>query len=565
MVKIDRTEIQEIIREEMKKLSLPERSESKQLILWALMYIYEIDKSLAETLICDGTQDKGIDAIFVDDHEMRILIFQGKYKKENDKVFGDSDLQRLAGAIAFFENEENVQNLLNSDANTEIKSLVKEFGILDKVSDYSIEMHFISNASPTREANDYKANFDNLYFCDLNLMVERYKYIKKEPLVSGKKIFTDIEFSNSILEDINNNKGIRSLFVVLPASQLIKLDGLGDLTLFNKNVRLSLGNTRVNRSIRKTIKNTDENIYFPIFHNGISIVCKNMILDEENLTLTIENYSVVNGAQSILSFKAEEKNLSPNIRTLVKFSTVGDDSTLTELISTYNNNQNAISLRDLRSNDSVQLRLKREFEELNAKYNLDYSYVSKTGETSTINIIDNGLAAQLIMSGYKFKPYLTHLKTSLFDQRYSEIFNRNIKASDILKYYDIYTAVNQSGNVIENEGVSKYGLAKFAVVSILCKYIKNSTPLMNLWIDIDQYIQAREKWESLYKYFIKIIGKLIKKELVEKEKVEGFTYKNYFKNENDIDELINGVITDVDVHLDIANMDSTKLISQYFV
>ena len=55
------------------------------------------------------------------------------------------------------------------------------------------------------------------------------------------------------------------------------------------------------------------------------------------------------------------------------------------------------------------------------------------------------------------------------------------------------------------------------------------------------------------------------KELVEKEKVEGFTYKNYFKNENDIDELINGVITDVDVHLDIANMDSTKLISQYFV
>ena len=169
------------------------------------------------------------------------------------------------------------------------------------------------------------------------------------------------------------------------------------------------------------------------------------------------------------------------------------------------------------------------------------------------------------MSGYKFKPYLTHLKTSLFDQRYSEIFNRNIKASDILKYYDIYTAVNQSGNVIENEGVSKYGLAKFAVVSILCKYIKNSTPLMNLWIDIDQYIQAREKWESLYKYFIKIIGKLIKKELVEKEKVEGFTYKNYFKNENDIDELINGVITDVDVHLDIANMDSTKLISQYFV
>lgn len=564
MVEINTNEIQEIVREEMKRLSVHGRSESKQLILWALIYMYEIDKSLAETLICDGTQDKGIDAIFVDDQEMRILVFQGKYKQNDNMTFGDTDLQRLAGAIAFFENEENVQNLLNSDANAEVKSLVKEFNIFDKVSDYSVEMHFISNALPTKEANDYKANFDNLYFCDINLMKDRYKYIKKEPLVSGMKTFTDIEFSNSILEDIDSGKGIKSLFVVLPASQLIELDGLGDLTLFNKNVRLSLGNTRVNRSIRKTINNIDENLYFPIFHNGISIVCEKMTLDEENLTLEIENYSVVNGAQSILSFKAEEENLNSNIRTLVKFSTVGNDFTLTELISTYNNNQNAISLRDLRSSDSVQLRLKREFEELNDKYSLGYSYYSKAGETSTSEVIDNGLAAQLIMSGYKFKPYLTHLKAAMFDQRYSEVFNRNTKASDILKYYDIYTAVIQVGDVIENEGVSKYGLARFTVVSILCRYIKNSSDLISLWIDIDQYIQDRGEWRNLYNYFIKLIWKLIKVKLENEEKEEGFTYKNYFKNEKNIDKLMNEIITDIDIQLSIADMDNTKLISLYF-
>lgn len=564
MVEINTNEIQEIVREEMKRLSVHGRSESKQLILWALIYMYEIDKSLAETLICDGTQDKGIDAIFVDDQEMRILVFQGKYKQNDNMTFGDTDLQRLAGAIAFFENEENVQNLLNSDANAEVKSLVKEFNILDKVSDYSVEMHFISNALPTKEANDYKANFDNLYFCDINLMKDRYKYIKKEPLVSGMKTFTDIEFSNSILEDIDSGKGIKSLFVVLPASQLIELDGLSDLTLFNKNVRLSLGNTRVNRSIRKTINNTDENLYFPIFHNGISIVCEKMTLDEENLTLEIENYSVVNGAQSILSFKAEEENLNSNIRTLVKFSTVGNDFTLTELISTYNNNQNAISLRDLRSSDSVQLRLKREFEELNDKYSLGYSYLSKAGETLTLEVIDNGLAAQLIMSGYKFKPYLTHLKAAMFDQRYSEVFNRNTKASDILKYYDIYTAVIQVGDVIENEGVSKYGLARFTVVSILCRYIKNSSDLISLWIDIDQYIQDRGKWRNLYNYFIKLIWKLIKVKLENEEKEEGFTYKNYFKNEKNIDKLMNEIITNIDIQLSIADMDNTKLISLYF-
>ncbi|MEZ7748193.1 AIPR family protein [Gemella sanguinis] len=562
MVEVNTNEIQNTLKEEMKRLSIHGRSESKQLILWALIYMYEIDKSLAETLICDGSQDKGIDAIFVDDHEMRILVFQGKYKQNNNATFGDTDLQRLKGASVYFENEENIQNLLNSNANAEVKSLVKEYDIINKVSDYSVEMHFISNALPTKEANEYKENFDNLYFCDINFMKDSYKYIKKEPLVLGEKTFTDI--SNSILEDIDTTKGIKSLFVVLPASQLIELGGLGDLTLFNKNVRSGLGNTRVNKSIRKTINNPNENKYFPIFHNGISIVCENMTLDKENLTLKIENYSVVNGAQSILSFKAEEKNINSNIRTLVKFSTVGNDSTLTELISTYNNNQNAISLKDLRSSDSVQLRLKREFEDLNSKYKLNYSYLSKAGETVTQSVIDNGLAAQLIMSGYRFKPYLTHLKTSMFDQRYSEVFNRNTKASDILKYYDVYTAVNKVGNVIENEGVSKYGLAKFTVVAILCKYIKKSSILMGYWTDINIYIQYRENWEGVYTYFIKLIWKLIKRALNKKEKEEEFTYKNYFKNEKDIDALMDDVIEELDVQFDIAEKDITKLVSDYF-
>ncbi|WP_172129001.1 hypothetical protein [Campylobacter sp. RM16192] len=40
-------EIQKMVREEMKVLSVPGRSESKELILWALIYMYEIDRSLA--------------------------------------------------------------------------------------------------------------------------------------------------------------------------------------------------------------------------------------------------------------------------------------------------------------------------------------------------------------------------------------------------------------------------------------------------------------------------------------------------------------------------------------
>ena len=88
---------------------------------------------------------------------------------------------------------------------------------------------------------------------------------------------------------------------------------------------------------------------------------------------------------------------------------------------------------------------------------------------------------------------------------------------------------------------------------------------MELWIDIDQYIQDREAWKNLYNYFIKLIWKLIKVKLRKEEKVEGFTYKNYFKNEKDIDALLHEVITNIDIQLDIADTDNTKLISRYFV
>ena len=47
--------------------------------------------------------------------------------------------------------------------------------------------------------------------------------------------------------------------------------------------------------------------------------------------------------------------------------------------------------------------------------------------------------------------------------------------------------------------------------------------------------------------------------------MEGFTYKNYFKNEKDIDALLHEVITNIDIQLDIADTDNTKLISRYFV
>ena len=118
--------------------------------------------------------------------------------------------------------------------------------------------------------------------------------------------------------------------------------------------------------------------------------------------------------------------------------------------------------------------------------------------------------------------------------------------------------------MIENEGVSRYGLARFTVIAILCKYIKKSSDLTEFWTDIDIYIPNRENWKNLYKYFIKLIWKLIKRSLYTKEKEEGFTYKNYFKNEKDIDTLIVDIIEQLDIQFDVADKNIAELVSHYF-
>ena len=55
---------------------------------------------------------------------------------------------------------------------------------------------------------------------------------------------------------------------------------------------------------------------FPLFHNGITVIAKTVILNDE--TLTASDYHVVNGCQSITSFFKKSAALTDDLRVLVK-------------------------------------------------------------------------------------------------------------------------------------------------------------------------------------------------------------------------------------------------------
>lgn len=83
----------------------------------------------------------------------------------------------------------------------------------------------------------------------------------------------------------------------MPLKECIKFPGISNGTLFQKNVRQSLGiSNAVNKKIRKTITGDKCGDFF-FFHNGITAICNKMELKEGKLI--VHGVSVVNGCQSL--------------------------------------------------------------------------------------------------------------------------------------------------------------------------------------------------------------------------------------------------------------------------
>src|SRR5205807_3921973 len=91
--------------------------------------------------------------------------------------------------------------------------------------------------------------------------------------------------------------GTRVVLAAIPLKDCITFPGIKDGTLFQKNVRQSLG---LNNTVNKGIKNTiygDRHRDFFFFHNGITAICNKMEMKESKLHL--HGVSVVNGCQSL--------------------------------------------------------------------------------------------------------------------------------------------------------------------------------------------------------------------------------------------------------------------------
>ena len=282
----------------LKPYSPKGRSESATFLNWFLEHIYRLDDVAADDAICDEFNDKGIDGVYVDSINEEIHLFQSRLRKKPGGTIGDTDLKTFAGSIGQLTSPEKIDLLLAGNANTELKDIIGKIDLKEKLKNgYKVFGVFVTNQDKDQNTIEYLKINKELRVYDRSLLVDSYVDVEEEGGITGKFTFT---VDQAPLHFPVSNIATVYLFAA-SAADLVKLGGINDGSLFSRNVRLSLGTTKVNKDIAASIDDKKEHIKFPLYHNGITLICDEADHDQKKNQITIKNYSVVNGAQSLSS------------------------------------------------------------------------------------------------------------------------------------------------------------------------------------------------------------------------------------------------------------------------
>lgn len=219
---------------------------SRAFLKWFLVNYFRLDEDLAEYYICDNPNDKGIDGIYPDDFSNIIFVFQCKYSPNPGSAQGGNDLRNFYGVKAWFESTDNISSLDNTIANQELKDMVNRLELAQKIEQgWTIIQTFVTNKIFNTDAKDYlNLMGDDYEAWDLNKLLNAYTYAGKDKPVSD--IFYFAIDSNNLIH--SKLPGEIEVFVFpAKAEDIIRMKGIQDGTLFDKNVRYWLGNTRINR------------------------------------------------------------------------------------------------------------------------------------------------------------------------------------------------------------------------------------------------------------------------------------------------------------------------------
>jgi hypothetical protein len=431
---------------------------------WFLEHIYRLDQVAAEDAICDKSNDRGIDGIYVDENQLEIHVLQSKTKQNG--TIGDKDLREFSGTLNQLRTIDALDAFTSGKVDAEIKDKIQKLGLRGLLEKgFSLRGVFVTNVPIDANGMDVIKADTSIIPYDRAAIAKSYVDLNVEGGVKQKYAFaidgSPLSFQAGTLAKV--------LVLFADGKELAAMPGIADGSLFELNVRLPLGSTKVNKAIRDSITEQQQHVKFPLFHNGITVLAEKVHVDKG--AVTIENFVVVNGAQSLKQFYNTDKKISSDLKVLTRIIEIGSNTDLAREISINSNNQNGIKPRDLRSNDAVQVRLQAEFEKLKSE---GYSFDVKRGEEGTGSTISNEYAGKLLLAFDLDEPWSCHQTYKVFDEKYAEIFARpEVTAQRIIFLAKVMSLIEDHLDKLKNPSFAHYGLTKYTILATIKKLLSS--------------------------------------------------------------------------------------------
>ncbi len=498
--------------------------ERSVLLLWFLRNVVGVDDLDAYEFVCDGDDDGGIDALYLEassgdeDHET-LAIYQSKYTMSPNPV-GPNAFNRLLAIASHFKTTAALRTFLAGTVEPKLRELIRKFDLVRKleegrIADGRLRIRLVlvttgvmnSQAEELVDATNAAESAGYLAVYDLRRLGPLARAVAAPTPPQGTIDVPCTPTERLIVGSAPNRVAVAAV----RAEDIVQWPGIDDRSLFELNVRRELRRNRVRDELDGAIRRHHEHKDFLAYHNGFTVVCEQIA--EEADKLVVKNASVVNGAQSAVAFSraATEGDLTPDLRIFVKFVEVEGRPQLAKEVSWRSNTQNAVNARNLVALGGPQARLAREFEEKypGVLYETRPDATLAAGETRTI--IANDDAAQLLCAIYNAMPWLAVKRLVLFEsENHALIFNPDVSAASVMLCAAIRERVDAEVALFPEIYRKSWRLTRIVAVYLVAEILRSDDALRSLLEDPEQALQDGETLEQQLALPVRVVAGTLK-------------------------------------------------------
>ena len=341
---------------------------SRSLAALAIVMQCGVEYDIAAQSITDGYHDLGIDAVYNDTAQKKLILVQSKWRKDGLGSISQEEASTFA---------EGVARVINFDlTGCNAKLSAKQSEITDALRDMNYQIEIVYCHTGNQGMNEYasralnsllnQVNEDDstelLTFTEIKLQ-DIYEYLANGQ-INESIVLNDVLISNWGSVDAP----FKAYYGTIQVSAVGEWYNQYGNQLFAKNIRYYRGSTEVNQGIKEVLKTQPEKFFY--YNNGIKLLCKKITKKLPYSTgnnvglFALEGVSLVNGAQTtgvIGAVCLENPELIESAKVFVQMIDLGDaENDQAVQITKLSNTQNRIDSKDFVALDPQQDRLRME-------------------------------------------------------------------------------------------------------------------------------------------------------------------------------------------------------------